>query len=290
MFGYVMPYKPELKVKELEEYEAVYCGLCKELGSAFGVFAKLTLSYDFAFMAAFLTSIDKNACPETEKCSCIAHPIKRPCRCKANEAISVSAAAAMILVYYKLKDDIKDKGFFRKTGAFLLLPFAKAARKRALLSSEKAVIIDNAAMEMMRKQSETENENCSLSDKAAEPTAKFLEEVLAVSGKEFADERILRRFGYLLGRYIYLCDALDDIDDDRKKGNYNPFILGGGDEIQSAKSALFLTTAEIGNDLSLFELYNYKGIVENTVYIGLRAEAEKIIKKRGGEPDGEKPV
>lgn len=285
-----MPYKPELKVKELEEYEAVYCGLCKELGSAFGVFAKLTLSYDFAFMAAFLTSIDKNACPETEKCSCIAHPIKKPCRCKANEAISVSAAAAMILVYYKLKDDIKDKGFFRKTGAFLLLPFAKAARKRALLSSEKAVIIDNAAMEMMKKQFETENENCALSDKAAEPTAKFLEEVLAVSGKEFADERILRRFGYLLGRYIYLCDALDDIDDDRKKGNYNPFILGGGDEIQSAKSALFLTTAEIGNDLSLFELYNYKGIVENTVYIGLRAEAEKIIKKRGGEPDGEKPV
>lgn len=290
MFGYIKPYRPELKVKELEEYEAVYCGLCKELGSVFGIFARFTLSYDFAFMAAFLTSIDKNACPEMEKCACIAHPIKKPCRCKANEAISISAAAAMILVYYKLKDNIKDKGFLKKVAALLFLPFAKATRKKALLSSEKAVIIDNAAMEMMRKQSETEAESCALSDKAAEPTAKFLEETLAVSGKEFADERILRRFGYLLGRYIYLCDALDDIDDDRKKGNYNPFILGGGNEIQSAKSALFLTTAEIGNDLALFELCNYKGIVENIIYVGLRAEAERIIKARGGKPGGEKSV
>ncbi len=290
MFGYVKPYRPELKVRELEEYEAVYCGLCKELGSVFGIFARLTLSYDFAFMAAFLTSINRNACPETEKCSCIAHPIKKPCFCKSNEAINISALAAMILVYYKLKDDIKDKGFFKKVSAFTLLPFAKAARKKALASSEKAVLIDEAAADMIKKQSETEAENCPISDKAAEPTAKFLEETLAISGKEFADERILRRFGYLLGRYIYLCDALDDIEDDRTKGNYNPFILGGGNEIQNAKSALFLTTAEIGNDLSLFELYNYKGMIENTVYIGLKAEAERIIRKRGGKPDGEKSV
>lgn len=290
MFGYVKPFRPELKLRELEEYKAVYCGLCKELGRTFGFFARATLSYDFAFMAAFLISIDKSACPETEKCSCVAHPVKKSCRCKANGAIDISAKAAMILVYYKLKDDIKDKGFLKKLGAFLLLPFAKAARKKALSSSEDAVAIDNAAAEMMRKQAETEAENCESSDRAAEPTAKFLEETLAISGKGLAEERLLRRFGYLLGRYIYLCDALDDIEDDRKKGNYNPFVLASGDETENARSALFLTTAELGNDLALFELYNYKGIVENTVYIGLRAEAERIIKKRGGIAYGEKPV
>ena len=30
MFGYVRPFKPELRMKEYEAYKAVYCGLCKE--------------------------------------------------------------------------------------------------------------------------------------------------------------------------------------------------------------------------------------------------------------------
>ena len=51
MFGYIKPYKPELKVKEFDTYQAVYCGLCRQLGEAFGPFAKLTLSYDFTFLA-----------------------------------------------------------------------------------------------------------------------------------------------------------------------------------------------------------------------------------------------
>ena len=56
MFGYVKPYKPELRVRELEEYKAVYCGLCRELGQSFGLFARFTLSYDFAFLAMLKTA------------------------------------------------------------------------------------------------------------------------------------------------------------------------------------------------------------------------------------------
>ena len=63
MFGYIKPYRPELKLRELEEYKAVYCGLCKELGRSYGIFARFTLSYDFAFLAMVLTSLDGNACP-----------------------------------------------------------------------------------------------------------------------------------------------------------------------------------------------------------------------------------
>ncbi|MFT9057020.1 MAG: DUF5685 family protein, partial [Ethanoligenens sp.] len=28
MFGYVKPFKPELKIREFEAYRAVYCGMC----------------------------------------------------------------------------------------------------------------------------------------------------------------------------------------------------------------------------------------------------------------------
>ena len=33
------------------------------------------------------------------------------------------------------------------------------------------------------------------------------------------------QLGYMLGKWIYLIDALDDFDEDKKKGLYNPFAI-----------------------------------------------------------------
>lgn len=285
MFGYIKPFRPELKIREAEDYKAVYCGLCKELGRSYGLFARMTLSYDFAFMAMLFMSIDKNCCPSFEKCSCIAHPFKRQCRCTENKAISLAAKAAMVLTYYKIKDDLADKGFLHKIRAALLLPFASSARKKALSSGNEAEIIDKAASGMMAAQRAVEDKKSSLSDEAAEPTAKFLSEIMVLGGNG-ENEKILERFGYLLGRYVYLCDALDDLEDDIKKGNYNPFIFGGENAVCEAKSVLFMTTAELFDDLELLELDKYKEIVENTIGLGLTAEVERIINKKGGEHNG----
>ncbi len=285
MFGYIKPYRPELKIREAEEYRAVYCGLCRELGKSYGIFARMTLSYDFAFMAMLMMSLDKDICPSFENCRCMAHPFKKQCRCIENRAISFAAKAAMVLTYYKIKDDIADKGFLKKIGALLILPFAAAARKKAIASGKEAEKIDKAAAEMIKEQNLLEDEKCSVPDKAAEPTAKFLEELISICADE-DNERILRRFGYLLGRYIYLCDALDDIGDDRAKGNYNPFVFAEKDAEKEAKSALFVTTAELSDDIELLELDRYKEIVENIVCLGLKSEVERIISKKGGEENG----
>ena len=48
MFGYIKPAKAELKVKEWEAYQGIYCGLCKQLARRYGWFARMTLNYDFA--------------------------------------------------------------------------------------------------------------------------------------------------------------------------------------------------------------------------------------------------
>ena len=39
-----------------------------------------------------------------------------------------------------------------------------------------------------------------------------------MSGNQLFD-----RMGFYLGKFIYLMDAYDDVEDDVKKGNYNPF-------------------------------------------------------------------
>lgn len=279
MFGYIKPYRPELKIREAEEYKSIYCGLCKELGKSYGLFAKMTLSYDFAFMAMLFMSINSEICPTEEKCRCIVHPIKEQCFCSKNSATSLSATAAVILVYYKLKDDLADKGTIKKILAFLLMPFAKAARKKALAGGGDAVFIDNAVQKMTEAQLSLEKASCARSDEAAEPTAKFIEEIITLGGKK-EDERALRRFGYLLGRYIYLCDAMDDLEDDRKKGNYNPFVFGEKKAFDDAKSAIFVTVAELSDDLALLPLDRYKEIVENIICMGLKNEALVILKRR----------
>lgn len=290
MFGYVKPYNPELRVRELEEYKAVYCGLCKQLGRSFGVFARFTLSYDFAFLAMLKTALDSEICPETERCACIAHPFCKRIRVRENAAMQMAARAAMISVYYKLLDDREDEGFFRRIGAVLLLPFAKRARRKALAFAD-GTAADEAAAKMSAAQGQLEAEKCQIPDAAAEPTANFLAAVLKNCAATAEQAAVLERFGYLLGRYVYLCDALDDLEDDRRRGRYNPFLYAGGEAAIAAKNALFLTTAELSDDFDLLELHRYEGILENIIRIGLRAEVIRIEKKlKGGDKHGTESV
>lgn len=110
MFGYVRPFKPELKINEFDTYKGMYCGLCKQLGRDYGLLARMTLSYDFAFLA-MLSMGTHGERVQFKRETCIAHPFtKRPCMC-ANDDLSYVAACAMMMLYYKWKDNIADSGF-----------------------------------------------------------------------------------------------------------------------------------------------------------------------------------
>ena len=187
-------------------------------------------------------------------------------------------------------DDRADEGFFRRIGAALLRPFAKRARRKALAFADGAAA-DEAAVKMYVAQGQLETEKCQIPDAAAEPTANFLAAVLKNCAATAEQAAVLERFGYLLGRYVYLCDALDDLEDDRRRGRYNPFLYAGGEAAIAAKNALFLTTAELSDDFDLLELHRYEGILENIIRIGLRAEVIRIEKKlKGGDKHGTESV
>jgi hypothetical protein len=61
-------------------------------------------------------------------------------------------------------------------------------------------------------------------DRAVDATAKMLADLsdYLLEDKKTAQTRALF---YALGKWIYLIDALDDYDKDKKKGAYNPFVL-----------------------------------------------------------------
>ena len=80
MFGYVLPFKADLKVCQWTAYRAYYCGLCQELKREYGFVSRLLLNYDMvtlALLADGLAGTEPPVCAQR----CVANPVeKRPWR------------------------------------------------------------------------------------------------------------------------------------------------------------------------------------------------------------------
>ena len=98
VFGYIKANKPELKIKEFEAYKAVYCTLCKRLGKDYGFLSRVTLCYDFTFLAMLNMAL-KDGYPSYEQKRCTFNPLKKCNYCKNTDDFEMPAAAAMILLY-----------------------------------------------------------------------------------------------------------------------------------------------------------------------------------------------
>lgn len=283
MFGYVQAYKPEMKLCEYETYRAVYCSLCRCLGKEYGPFAKFILSYDFTFLAVLKLALNEDKC-SFEPMRCMYHPLKECNKLVGeHEALSYSAACALIMVKYKLKDDMSDDGFKGKIKTALIYPFMSHAFKKA---TKKYPDVDAAVKKMTDAQSELEIDKCESYDRAAEPTASLLSFIFARDEKDPKNKRILNRIGYCVGKWIYLCDALDDAEDDLKKGNYNTILLKNriteATELKQAKQdvlpLLRVCSSETAASFELLTLNRYQSILQNVIYLGM-AETVKSLTK-----------
>ena len=100
---------------------------------------------------------------------------------------------------------------------------------------------------------------------------------------------IAEKIGKRIGRWIYIVDAFDDYDSDRKSGSYNPFVeLYDGkdftdDDLVSISKML---EAELSLAFSAIELLdddndkNRSEIVKNILCLGMPASVERICKKK----------
>ncbi len=284
---------------EFDTYKAVYCGLCKQLGKAFGPFARLTLSYDFAFLSLLSLGVAEE-CPGFRRERCAANPLKKkPCLCSCDDS-RFAASAAMAMLYYKVRDNYDDGGFGGKLAAMLLMPWAKRARKKAKNLYPQ---MDEVIGREMEKQRLLEQQADSSVDAAAEPSARALAELAAMIPAGESDRRVLYRLGYLIGRWVYLVDALDDLEEDLKRGGFNPYLrkfgLSKGTEpnadLTAVKSyavgVIHLTAGELSNTYELLGLKRYKPILDNIIYLGLKNTLEQVLngetkKKRKKEDVG----
>lgn len=296
MFGYVRIYKPELKVAEYEHYQGVYCSLCKQLGRRYGFFSRMTLNYDSAFLALFLTAIDER-CTGFQKGRCLYHPMRKRICCRDNEHISFAADVETLLVYYKIKDNIADRGFFPSLPARILLPIAFLSKKKAAKRQPEP---DRIIAECIEKQTAVENAKTVSIDAASEPFARMLSKLAQMAAHSDTERMILERFGYCLGRWIYLIDAVDDMKEDLDQGSYNPYILSRGlhkgDEasLEETRQYSLLTLnaclAECIAAYNLLTIHRFDGILRNILEQGMPAMQKQVTSKKGSNHERKRSV
>ena len=281
MLGYVKTYKPELKIKDYEAYRGLYCSLCRTLGRQYGVCSRLLLSYDVTFLLVVMLSV-KNALPTFKKGRCPFNLTKRCHYCvDCSSFLSFAAAVTVLMFYYKIKDNIADSGFFKRLLMRMIVPYASRLRKKAMRKYER---LDSIISGGMSRQAYTEANATDNTDKAAHESADTLGKIFCYDD---ADNVALYRFGYSVGRWVYLLDAADDIEKDLKNKSFNVFvnryqiktIQDFNEEIKKEiEATLNMSRARALEELSNLKSDYFVPIIENILTDGMSASMNKVLK------------
>ena len=282
MFGYVRPLTPELKVRELEEYKAVYCGLCRAMGRRYGFLARLTLNYDFTFLVMLLSQAPEPCRVSLRRCP--AHPFRKRKMCEELPALDLAADESLILSYQKLRDDGADKGFFKGLPArFAALLLRRAYKKAAKAQPE----FDRTVSRCLDELHDLERERCPSLDRPADAFARILKAAAPRTGDE-ARDRSIEQLLYHVGRWIDLVDAWDDLEEDRAGGAYNPIDARyegkGGEHMDDVRLTLLHSRNLVGSAYALAQSERWDGILSNILYLGLPA-VEQLVLARQWQPN-----
>ena len=272
MFGYVVVNKGEMKFKEFDVYRSYYCGLCRALKDGYGMLGQMSLTYDMTFLVMLLSSLYE---PEMKKgmTRCIAHPFEKHPTC-SNEFSAYGADMNVLFSYYKCLDDWKDDGKLLKLAYSRLMK--KAYLKIGSQYKEKVKRMDA----LMREFSQKEQENIEDIDKMAGLFGELMAEMFAVRKDEWEDN--LRRLGGCLGKFIYLLDAYEDLEEDMKSGRYNPLKsrCENPDFEEEIQTILTMMMAGCCEEFEKLPIIDHVEILRNILYSGVWYRYEAAHEKR----------
>ena len=276
MFGYIVPYTPELKGSDQELYQAYYCGLCRSLGK-FGIGSKMTLTYDATFALALLSAVT-GAEPVLEPHGCPAHPVRgRIPTAKPDSVSDYCAAICVLLARYKLMDDARDGRPVRKAALPVIYRGVKAAERKY---PEAAETLSSGLKVLGELESRSECDPDAAPMLFGELLGKLF---VCCPGVTEVQKPILMELGRRIGGFVYVMDDWDDIEEDRKRKSYNIFNLAGlNEDAARAMADMYINAAQLAYDL--LDLRVNKTLLDNIMYFGLAAKAAEVLADTDKEP------
>lgn len=283
MFGYVVVEKPSLRLREYDYYRATYCGLCHAMGKCTGGASRLTLSYDMTFFALIREMLEGEEVLFVKK-RCPRHPIKKIETVEINSQLEYSAYVGGILTVGKIEDNINDeKGAKRAIASFLRVFFSKMEREADKNLPEISYLVEQKLSELK----EVETNMVRSIDVPADIFGDMMASLLSY-GLDGDKKLVASNIGKRIGRWIYIVDAFDDYDKDRKSGSYNPFVLLYDAENFSEDNLISISKmleAELALALSAIDLLDEDSdktrseIIKNILCLGMPQSVKKVCDK-----------
>ena len=260
MFGFVTANMRELTKEQKVRYNAVYCGICRQIRDRSGQLSRLGLSYDMAFLALLLMSLY-----EPEEVSghraCALHPVK-PKPWLDNVYIQYAADMNVALAYYKAEDDWQDdKNLSARMQSGI---FGKNYEQIRGRYSRQCAAIESCIHQL----NQLEKEKCGNPDAVANCFGTLMGELLVYQEDLWAPT--LRRMGMALGRFIYLGDAAIDYRRDKRKGKYNPYLaMDTSEDWARWDEYLVLAMGRCTQEFEKLPLVQDKALLDNILYSGV---------------------
>lgn len=274
MFGYVTIHKSQLAKEDLEQYQAYYCGLCKCLKEKGGVIGQMTLTYDMTFLIVLLDGLYELEL-ESSKERCVTHPTKRH-RMDYNEITEYAADMNLLLAYYNLMDDWIDE---RKLSKLAIAKLLKRRLETLELRYQRQIKAVKTYLEKLKQYEDSKDPDIDL---VAGLTGAMLGELLIYKEDEWSEE--VKSIGFYLGKFIYLMDAYEDIEKDKKNNNYNPFVIVHQKQEKAlaefASQLLNSVMAECAKAFERLPIIKNAELIRNIIYAGVWTRFELVTQKR----------
>lgn len=270
MFGYVRINKMDLTFREYEHYKAYYCGLCKYLKRNHTELSRMTINYDITFLIVLLSSIYQPSAQVFHE-KCIVDPVKKK-KHIINEITEYAASMNILLAYYKLEDDVNDEGDIKSR---LVRRAYRKSFKTAYDKYPKKADFIKACLGELRSLEEDQSTSI---DQTSNCFARLLEEIFDYKDDEYRNR--LRKVGFNIGKYIYIMDAYEDLDQDLEKGRYNPFS-SYKDDREGLKvrvdKLIGMTLARLEEAILNLDIKVNKSIIDNIIYSGVYLRYKGLI-------------
>ena len=279
MFGFIRPVKSELKVREVERFQIVYCGLCHEIRHRYGRLQTFFLSYDMTFLALILEAVYSDTA-EVQHCRCMASLVRKKTVAALSPMLAYTADISVLLTYHKLQDSLQDeKGAKRMLAAFLERLVRRDYRKARKAQPALDAVIRQCLDELL----ELEKQKTPSLDRTADTFARILQAVVLPGSAELV-RRVLGQMFYHTGRWLYLVDACADLADDFRTGSYNPVRLRFALETpdlapvkEQMEHTLERSLLDIHNACQLLTLNQDEGLIENIIDLGLPLITRQVL-------------
>lgn len=219
MFGYIRPYKPELKQKDIIKYSGLYCTLCEQLKRDYGFVGRFLLNFDITFLLLYLNNIFTEDI-QKHKVRCPYNPTKSKTSSCSEISLVYSAFVNYWLATEKLLDDVNDGKNLVKYLLYKYLISKKKYKLRKNEYSQKVSLLTNMLQDVYEREKYiTDSFDF---DNITNAFGDFFAEIFNVSkDNKFELDGMAQKLFFQVGKWIYIIDAYDDYNEDVKKKRVN---------------------------------------------------------------------